>query len=474
MGGYGLRLVLGFVAVVLVMLVVSGAVFVSVFGSYKDDLDRSELRTAANAVSIDIARSLARVDRRDELPQIIREHAERAGLIVLLLDRDGRVIEGFEPLDEWRGVKLDLESSMISQQWSPDGWFDSKIRIADRWRPVVAQPIADVSLLRRGRVQPGVILAVTFGDQYAGAELGELLGRLLISGLIGLVAAVVLALILTRSLVGPLRALTGVVSGFGPGAYGARAAESGPTQVRDLARAFNAMAGRVSTNERAMRNLIADVSHELRTPLTSIRGFAEALQDGTVSDPERQARSLEVIQQETGRMLRMVEQLLDLSRLEAGESRLQLTTVNPSELLEHVVSVFAPRAESQGLALRIAVATDAPEIEADYDRLLQVLSNVLDNALRHTSQGEITLTAQALDDGLELQVSDTGEGIAAEDLPNLFDRFSQPQSRSGPGAGLGLAISREIVRAHGGEIRAESPPGEGATITIRLPRRPSA
>ncbi|MYD74001.1 MAG: HAMP domain-containing protein [Chloroflexi bacterium] len=312
-------------------------------------------------------------------------------------------------------------------------------------------------------------MTVTFGDGRSFGSLDELVGRLIVSGLAGLAAAVVIAMVLSRQLMRPLEALTTVVRRFGPDRYDMRAAETGPSQVRELASAFNAMADRVADNERAMRGFIADVSHELRTPLTSIRGFVEALRDGTATDPERQASSLEVVHEETQRMLRMIEQLLDLSRLEAGQSRLQRTSIDLDELFGYVESMFSARAREQGIDMRLDISPAAPTIEADYDRLVQVLNNLIENAMRHTEAGAITVSARRADDGLELSVSDTGEGISADDLERLFDRFWQPESRTGPGAGLGLAISREIVRAHGGRITADSDLGAGTTIVVWLP-----
>ena len=295
-------------------------------------------------------------------------------------------------------------------------------------------------------------MAVAFGDDHRLGSIDELIGRLVVAGLAGLAVAVVLAMIMSRQLMRPLEALTGVVRQFGPDRYDMRASDTGPSQVRDLARAFNAMAERISDNERAMRSFIADVSHELRTPLTSIRGFVEALRDGTVTDPERRASSLEVVHEETQRMLRMIEQLLDLSRLEAGEYRLEPSRIDLDELLGYIEAMFGGRADESGVILRAEIEAGTPTIEADYDRLVQVLNNLMDNALRHTSEGSVTVAGRTVDDGIEIRVEDSGEGIAAEDLGKLFDRFWQPESRSGPGAGLGLAISREIVRAHGGRI----------------------
>ncbi len=469
-GGYGLRLFLGFAAVVLVMLLVSGAVFVSAFGGYRDQFDRSELRAAGNVLSVEIARLLrgsANYYDREVLVTLIRAQADHAGLIVILTDGHGRVLSGFEPRRWFGEDKADIDYMSIVSKVGRSGWFETKLHLAGEWRPALARILVHPG--RDGDPGEAVLMAVTFGDEHSFGSLDELVGRLLLSGLVGLGAAVLIAMILSRQLKRPLEALTSVVRRFGPDRYDARAAETGPAQVRDLARAFNAMAERVAANERAMQGFIADVSHELRTPLTSIRGFVEALRDGTVSEPERREHSLDVIQEETQRMLRMVEQLLDLSRLEAGQYRLQSSRIDLGELIDHALAMFEVRAEGQGLELHAETAPATPVIEADYDRLVQVLSNLLDNALRHTAEGSVTVSARPMDDGVELRVSDSGEGIAPDDLERLFDRFWQPESRSGPGAGLGLAISREIVRAHGGRISAASELGVGTTITVWLP-----
>ena len=470
-GGYGLRLFAGFAGIVLVMLIVSAVVFFSLFGGYRDDIDRSELRTAGNALSVEIVRLLRRAADfdREQLITLIREQAEHAGLIVVLTDSNGRVIQGFEPTEGFTDGKTGISYAEIAKSGNTTGWFDTKLYIAGEWRlslfRVLIPPTAP------GRGDRGVLMAVTFGDEHSSGSLDELVGRLIVSGLAGLAAAVVIAMLLSRQLMRPLEALTDVVRRFGPDRYDMRVAETGPTQVRELASAFNAMADRVADNERAMRGFIADVSHELRTPLTSIRGFVEALRDGTATDPDRQASSLEVVHEETQRMLRMIEQLLDLSRLEAGQSRLQRTSIDLDELFGYIESMFTPRAEEQGVELRAEISPAAPTIAADYDRLVQVLNNLVDNALRHTSEGSVTVSARGAEDGLQLSVRDTGEGMAPEDLDRLFDRFWQPESRSGPGAGLGMAISREIVKAHGGRIAADSELGIGTTIVVWLPRQ---
>ncbi|MYB22852.1 MAG: HAMP domain-containing histidine kinase [Chloroflexi bacterium] len=469
--GYGLRLFLGFAGIVLVMLGVSAAVFFSLFGGYREDIDRSELRTAGNALGVEILRNLRQAEAvgRDELLTMIHEQAEHAGLIVIITDGRGRVLSGFEPAWGGRGGSTGIRYADIVQGSRADGWLDTILRVDGKQQAALARVMVAPQVASGNDGDSAVLMAVTFGEGYEFSGYGELVGRLLVAGLAGLVVAVLVAMILSRQLMRPLQALTAVVRGFGPDRYDMRASESGPTQVRELAAAFNAMAERISDNERAMRGFIADLSHELRTPLTSIRGFVEALRDGTVTDPVRRESSLEVIHDETRRMLRMIEQLLDLSRLEAGHDRLEQSRIELEELFAHVESIFESRARDAGVGLRAEIAAGPTAVEADFDRLVQVLNNLVDNALRHTAEGEIVLSAAESSGGIEIIVRDTGEGIATEHLDHLFDRFWQPESRSGPGAGLGLAISREIVRAHGGSIQAASEVGVGTTITVWLP-----
>ena len=469
--GLGLRIFLAFLLVVALMLGVGAAVFIDLLGGYREAIDRQELYSVGETIAVDIQRSVAKAEQpAREVAELIRAHAESTETIVLLLSSEGAILDGFEPYNELRGRSVPISWKRVLERRGPDGWQRTELTLREERRPAIARVLATYTT-RSGK-KDALLLAVAFADHRPNAAVADLAPRLLASGIAGLAAASLLALVLSRSLVRPLRDLTGIVAEFGRGRLEARAEESGPLQVRELAAAFNRMAQRVGENERAMRGFIADVSHELRTPLTSIRGFAQALIDGTVTSPQDRTRSLTVIQQEAQRMLRMAEQMLDLSRLEAGEAPLELSTVSPSELLEHVAELFALRAADRGLQLHHATEADAPIIQADHDRLVQVLANLVDNALRHTEADSVALRARSGGEGLVLEVEDSGAGIPAERVAHLFDRFYQSPDRSGPGAGLGLAISQEIVRAHGGEISAESTVGVGTTIRIRLPLAP--
>jgi len=256
-----------------------------------------------------------------------------------------------------------------------------------------------------------------------------------------------------------------------------------PEEMRRLATSFNAMAREVKVSRQAQRDFVANVSHDLKTPLTSIQGFSQAILDGTASNEDSQQRAAQVIHEEADRMAHLVDSLLDLARIEAGQVVMAREPVQVTTLLRECAEKIAPRAEQAGVRLEVATEGD-PVVAGDRDRLAQVISNLLDNALKHTpSGGLVTLAAKSLTQqpgkrgeqphpNIEITVSDTGEGIPAEDLSRIFERFyrgDKSRGKGGRGAGLGLAIAREIIHAHGGQIRAESVLGLGTRFTVTLP-----
>jgi len=249
------------------------------------------------------------------------------------------------------------------------------------------------------------------------------------------------------------------------GDLSARAPVYGPSDVRNLAGAFNRMAERLETNERQRRDLLADVAHELRTPLAVIRGRVEGMRDGLY---EADGEHLELIERETDVMARLLEDLQLLSNAEAGALRLHRERLEPRELVETAADVFATPAGEGGLELTTEVGTGLPSLDVDRVRIGEVLANLLANAVRHTpSGGTVTLEASMNPQGVAFAVTDTGEGIPADELAHVFDRFAKsPESR---GAGLGLAIAKSLVQAHGGTISARSEPGRGTTIRFVLP-----
>ncbi len=267
----------------------------------------------------------------------------------------------------------------------------------------------------------------------------------------------------------------------GAGDLSARAAVSGGDEVAAVAASFNGMAEALQTAsrqrdelEQARRDLFAAISHDLRTPLATIRVMVEAMVDGVVADRETGDRYLATIGTEVQRLSALIDDLFELTTIDSGELRLRLERLQVEEVIAETVDAFRPQVEQAGIHLSVERLSATGPIEADGQRLSRVLYNLLQNALRHTpSDGTITLRSAASSEGVEVAVIDTGEGIAAEDLPHVFERFyrgEKSRTRERGGSGLGLAIARGIVEAHGGRIWAESNAGRGATVGFTLPR----
>jgi len=300
----------------------------------------------------------------------------------------------------------------------------------------------------------------------------ELMPPLLWGGSLALVLALFIAFWMARWVADPLQRVVNAAQEFSGGDAQPLPLQ-GPQEVKELVGAFNQMTTRVQAVQQAQREFVANVSHELKTPLTSIQGFSQAILDGTAASPEDQKQAAQVIFSEAARMHRMVLDLLDLARLDAGIADIKRVAVDLSALLNAVGQRFAPQARSAAVHLEIQAA-GIPAIIGDGDRLAQVFNNLVDNALKFTPpNGQLLVTAVASGDAVEIHVADSGAGISPQALPHIYDRFYQVDaSRQGGkkhGAGLGLAIVREIVRAHGGKISVRSTVGQGSEFVVWLP-----
>ncbi|MEJ5224606.1 MAG: HAMP domain-containing sensor histidine kinase [Anaerolineales bacterium] len=300
----------------------------------------------------------------------------------------------------------------------------------------------------------------------------DLLMPLLGAGVTGLGLAVLMAYILSRWVADPLQQVVTVTSNM-PDVEAPPVPLRGPREVQNLVQAFNAMLARLQASQRSQRAFVANVSHELKTPLTSIQGFAQALLDDTAGTPEARRQAAQVIYDESARMHRMVLDLLDLARLDAGMMQMKREPLDLHALLRSVTEKFAPQARAAGVEVMLQAA-DLPPCPGDGDRLAQVFTNLLDNALKFTpAGGVVSVMVREAQGSIEVEVKDSGSGMDAGQLEHIFDRFYQADpARAGGarhGAGLGLSIAREIVHAHGGKITVRSAPGQGSTFTVTLP-----
>lgn len=281
-------------------------------------------------------------------------------------------------------------------------------------------------------------------------------------------AAVLGALLLSRAVLRPVRAMTLAAGGLGEGDLGRRVPVSGRDEIAQLGRAFNRMAESIQAVEERQRRLTGDIAHELRTPLANLRGYLEALRDGVV---EPTPELLDSLHEEALLQQRIVDDLQDLALAEAGALTYHRVRVDLRELLEAAGTAHRAQADAAGVALRLE-APRPVDVIADADRLRQVVGNLVGNALRATAPGgTVTLALGRHGDLALLEVRDTGKGIPAEDLPHLFDRFwraDAARGRATGGSGLGLSIARQIVTDHQGTIAVESTVGVGTAFTVTL------
>ena len=300
-----------------------------------------------------------------------------------------------------------------------------------------------------------------------------------IAGAIAAVVALLLGFLLTRQIIRPVRALTHGAREIAAGDLSHRVPVRGGGEIGELALTFNQMATNLEQAEQSRRRLTADIAHELRTPLTVIQGTVRGIKDGVFTADEEH---LGAIQSQSELLTRLVGDLSEISLAESGKMRLELGATDIVELARRALRHAVPQAQTAGVRTDFEFEIETLSVSVDARRLEQVVGNLISNALRHTPEGgAVTVRVSRAAAGepspvvspsAVISVSDTGEGIAAEHIPHVFDRFyrvDDARARSDGGVGLGLAIVKQIVVAHGGQVWAESQPGQGSTFSIALP-----
>jgi signal transduction histidine kinase len=304
------------------------------------------------------------------------------------------------------------------------------------------------------------------------AVLGSVDQSFSIAAAMALTLAAGLAWVLSRRILDPVASLTEAARRMEKGQLSQRVPVTTNDEIGQLAHAFNAMAEGLARAEGLRRNLVTDVAHELRTPLTNVRGYLEALRDGVL---EPTPAVIKLLHEEALLLNRLIDDLQDLALAEAGQLKLAPVPAPPGELIQGAVLAAQPAAAAKNITLQVEIPPDLPAAPMDEARIAQVLRNLLANALAHTPQhGRVVVGARTTETAIEVSVQDTGDGIPAEDLPFVFERFyraDKSRARETGGAGLGLAIVRQLVAAHGGQVWAESLAGQGARLTFTLPRR---
>lgn len=336
---------------------------------------------------------------------------------------------------------------------------------------LIAPPLFDriVGHMNGTGVGPGPGRGVNAGLRNAFAE--SLVQALIISGFISLAVAVVVSLLVSGRITAPLLRMVHSSRRIASGDFRTRVDTHPADEIGELAHSFNEMAAQLEDSEQRRVRLIGDVAHELRTPLATLSGYLEGLLDEVVTpSPELWIQ----LQGEVARLTRLTDDLQELSRLESGQITLDRHATAPSDLIKIAIDRLTPAFAEKGVVLEAGDPRSLPDVSADSDRIAQVLTNLLTNALRHTpSGGRVAVSAQASNGAVEFRVRDTGSGVPADQLLRIFERFYRvdpARSRALGGSGIGLTIARALVEAHGGRIWAESPGmNQGSTFSFTLP-----
>ena len=325
-------------------------------------------------------------------------------------------------------------------------------------------------------VSGGTLVGALYLDPMSRAEradtafLAAVNRSVLVGALIAGLAALAVTLALSSRILRPVERLTEAAQRMEKGDLTVRVPVTSEDEIGQLAHAFNSMAGSLAQQEQLRRNMVTDVAHELRTPLTNLRGYLEAARDDLVPSD---AALVDNLYEETMLLSRLVADLQELAQAEAGQLALQRQPASLAGIVEQAVTILRPQANAKGLMLSVDLPDNLPPVDVDPERVGQVLRNLLNNAVAHTPQGgEVAVAARSGDREVAVSVRDTGTGIAAEHLPYVFDRFyraDKSRARQTGGAGLGLAIAKQLVIAHGGSIKVESAPEQGTTFTFTLP-----
>lgn len=456
------RVALGFVALVTLVLLAQAITFLWVFRTSNsvnaDDL-RQQALTWTRAISSDLGPALE-ASRDTDIAQRLAQIDVTKRVFVIF--RDGRVI-GSPPANALNVVSSDFrfvpETGPIPGGWERSVFAAAPLRVGGKVVGVV-----------------GITPRSTFDRFWP------------LFGAVGIIVLVVAILLYSFAVVRPVRAsllrLETAAKRFGAGELTTRVEADGTDEVAEVARAFNSMADELErhttaleTSDRLRRQLVADVSHELMTPLTVVLGHLETLgmNDVRLDERERQ-RQVMVATREARRLRRVIGDLLDAARYEAGGVELNQEEIETSELFDQVVARHCHDCKTRRIAVETNIGPGAELLEVDPFRMEQAIENIMGNALRHTPVGgRISLRAFRGVDTVVIEVSDSGEGISPEHLPHIFDRFYKASSTNGlasPGSGLGLSIVKAIVNRHGGHITASSEPGAGTTIRLEIPSPP--
>jgi two-component system phosphate regulon sensor histidine kinase PhoR len=412
-------------------------------------------------------------------PKQARKMAQAAGARLTVVRSDGKVLVDSEA-DPARMENHSNRPELIQAFRGEVGWFERQSATIGIQFLYVAVPI------------PGGAVRLAMPISEVEQQVNRARARILVSTALAFLPAIIIAALFSRWISARFAAIMSHAGELARGNFRARLPQTGSSEFAQIAATLNETAENFQKTveqlqrehvelerlERVRKDFVINVSHELRTPLASIQGYTETLIDGALNDPDHNMRFLGIIRHNAERLAHITEDLLTLSRIEQKRQKFEFEPNLVNSLLNDVLELMAPLAEKRDIRLDVVLAPPDSEAWCDREAVSQILSNLLDNAIKYTpAGGRITVGAQSRDGLMELYVRDTGIGIPPEELPRLFERFyrvDKARSRELGGTGLGLSIVKHLVAAHGGSIRVESRLNEGSTFFFNLPMDESA
>jgi signal transduction histidine kinase len=395
----------------------------------------------------------------DQLDRSVEVLDQRLGSRVILIGPES------ETLVDSRPEEAELPEDIRAQAVASRQTTRARYVVGDQRWLVITQPLSNghAMAVAAPRIRLGTFRV--WGDDF--------LRPILFAGGIALIVSILLSFMIARSIGAPLDHIASAARAVSRRDYDQTLRVAGPQELQSLAVAFNEMVRDVKASHQSQRDFVANVSHELKTPLTSIRGFAQAILDGTAALPDERERAAMVIRDESDRLQRLVQGLLDLARLDSGQVDFERHRVDLNALLMAVVERLSVKAREAQVRVELNLP-EFPALVGDGDRLAQVFTNLLDNAIKHSKRdGIVRVWGETSQGWVSVHVDDTGAGIPSEDLERIFERFYVVnKARPGGmdrGTGLGLAISQEIVRKHRGYVKAQSRVGHGSRFSVQLP-----
>ena len=484
------------IAFTLVILLTVGAVFLMMWQATVDQVRQFGHRVdfeIGGRINFEIGRYYSQQGSWDGVQSLVVELSDQFRHRIVLTDADGKIIADSSQdssdlqlnTDKFikRPITYPLGSSgpapipsLTSQPQSPIGWPPGSQSPASP-APVPGAPTQAQAAPSSGSTSTVVAylyLTPTAQSEISLAALQFMyneIGRYFILGaILAVIVAIVLTIIISRPVLAPIRALTLASQKLGKGDFSQRVKIADKSEIGELASTFNLMAGDLQRDEQLRKDMIADIAHELRSPLTNVRGYLEAIRDDVIKPNKGTVNS---IYDETMLLSRLIDDLQELSLAESGELKLYCEVEDVSALIDQAVAAVRAGAGDKGLSIATQLDAGLPSVNVDFLRIKQVLLNLLQNAIVHTpAGGSITIGAARKDDMVEISVTDSGEGIPAEELENIFERFhrvDKSRSRQTGGTGLGLTIAKSLVEAHKGKISVQSEPGKGSRFTFTVP-----